>query len=132
MVKVQIIKFLVWVVILSGNNLMNLIITKSFPPSVGGIQNLMWGLAKSISGLDMLKVFADYELNHEEYDYEVAFSIDRIGGVKFFRKFRKAECVVRVLQSRGHCIPFRLTFPPLQVAPSSACSVASLSQSPGH
>ena len=41
---------------------MNLIITRSFPPSVGGIQNLMWGLAKSISGLDMLKVFADYEL----------------------------------------------------------------------
>ena len=45
---------------------------------------------------------------------------------------RKTDCVVRVLQSRGHCIPFRPTIPPLQVAPSSACSVASLSQSPGH
>ena len=45
---------------------------------------------------------------------------------------QKAGCVVWVLQGRGHCIPFRLTFPPLQVAPSSACSVTSLSQSPGH
>ena len=67
---------------------MNLIITRSFPPSDGGIQNLMWGLAKSISGLDMLKVFADYEFNHEEFDNGVSFSIERIGGVKFFRKYR--------------------------------------------
>ena len=84
-------QFLVWVVILSGNDLIT-IITRSFPPSVGGIQNL-GGLAKSISGLDMLKVFADYEFNHEEFDNEVSFSIERIGGVKFFRKYRKAYLI---------------------------------------
>ena len=81
---------------------MNLIITRSFPPSVGGIQNLMWGLAKSISGLDMLKVFADYELNHEEFDNEVSFSIERIGGVKFFRKFRKAYLINNYLKKNKH------------------------------
>ena len=81
---------------------MNLIITRSFPPSVGGIQNLMWGLAKSISGLDMLKVFADYELNHEEFDNEVSFSIERIGGVKFFRKYRKAYLINNYLKKNKH------------------------------
>ena len=44
----------------------------------------------------------------------------------------KVGCVACVLKGRGHCVPFRLSIPPLQVAPSSACSVASLSQSPGH
>ena len=37
-----------------------------------------------------------------------------------------------VPHSRGHCMPFWSMIPPLQVAPSFACSVASLSQSPGH
>ena len=32
--------------------------------------------------------------------------------------------------TRGHCSSFWLMFPPLQVAPSFACSVASLSRSP--
>ena len=28
---------------------MHLIITRTFPPDVGGMQNLMWGLARSLS-----------------------------------------------------------------------------------
>ena len=40
---------------------MYLVVTRSFPPEVGGMQNLMWGLANSISKLDIVKVFADYE-----------------------------------------------------------------------
>ena len=39
--------------------------------------------------------------------------------------------VVHLLLSRGHCIAFWPSVPPLQVAPSFACSVASLSRSPG-
>ena len=39
--------------------------------------------------------------------------------------------VVHLLLSRGHCIAFWPSIPPLQVAPSFACSVASLSRSPG-
>ena len=37
---------------------MYLVITRTFPPEVGGMQNLMWGLARSLSKLDMVKVFA--------------------------------------------------------------------------
>ena len=43
---------------------MNLIITRSFPPGIGGMQNLMWGLANQLAKIDMLKVFADHDLNH--------------------------------------------------------------------
>ena len=40
--------------------------------------------------------------------------------------------VVHLTHARGHCIAFWPRIPPLQVAPSFACSVASLSRSPGH
>ena len=40
--------------------------------------------------------------------------------------------VVQVPRRRGSYIPFSHTVPPLQVAPSFACSVASLSQFPDH
>ena len=39
---------------------MYLIVTKSFPPELGGMQNLMWGLSKELSKNFMIKVFADY------------------------------------------------------------------------
>ena len=45
---------------------------------------------------------------------------------------QKKGGVVHLLLSRGHCIAFWPSIPPLQVAPSFACSVASLSRSPGH
>ena len=72
---------------------MNLIITRSFPPSIGGMQNLMWGLSNAISKLDLLKVFADYEPNHNEFDEKVSFSIERVRGAKLFRKYRKAYLI---------------------------------------
>ena len=40
--------------------------------------------------------------------------------------------VTWLLQIRGRCNPFWLILPPLRVAPGFACSVASLSRSPGH
>ena len=40
--------------------------------------------------------------------------------------------VVQVLLRRGNCALFCHTVPPLQVAPSLACSVASLSRLPYH
>ena len=39
---------------------MYIVLTRSFPPEVGGMQNLMWGLANSLSKHYMIKVFADY------------------------------------------------------------------------
>ena len=96
---VQEIKYLAWGVILSGNNLMNLIITRSFPPSIGGMQNLMWGLANAISKIDLTKVFADYELNHLDCDNKVSYSIIRVGGAKIIRKYRKAYLINEYLKT---------------------------------
>ncbi len=72
---------------------MYLVVTRSFPPELGGMQNLMWGLTNSISKYNLTKVFADYQENHEEVDDSVSFSIERIGGAKLIRKYRKAYLV---------------------------------------
>ncbi len=72
---------------------MYLIVTRSFPPEVGGMQNLMWGLAKEMSKNFMTKVFADYYENHNQFDKNENFSIERVGGIKFLRKIRKAQLI---------------------------------------
>ena len=72
---------------------MYLIVTRSFPPETGGMQNLMWGLTNSLSKYFMIKVFADYHDQHQNYDKEVSFSIERIGGIRLLRKYRKAHLV---------------------------------------
>ena len=72
---------------------MHLVITRSFPPELGGMQNLMWGLTNSISKYNLTKVFADYQENHKEIDNSVSFSIERVGGTKLLRKYRKAYLV---------------------------------------
>ena len=72
---------------------MYLIITRSFPPEIGGMQNLMWGLVNELSKNYMIKVFADYYENHKDFDEEVSFSIERVGGIKLLRKYRKAQLI---------------------------------------
>ncbi len=72
---------------------MYLVVTRSFPPEVGGMQNLMWGLTKELSKNYMLKVFADYQDNHKTFDEQVSFSIERVGGIKLLRKYRKAQLI---------------------------------------
>jgi len=70
-----------------------LIITRSFPPEIGGMQNLMWGLTHELSKHFMLKVFADYYNNHKDFDEKTSFSIERVQGIKILRKYRKAQLV---------------------------------------
>ena len=77
---------------------MYLIATRAFPPELGGMQSLMWGLAKEMSKNFMIKVFADYEKNHKEFDKEINFSIERVGGIKFLRKIRKAQLINEFLK----------------------------------
>ena len=72
---------------------MYLIVTRSFPPEIGGMQNLMWGLTKELSKNYMIKVFADYHKGHKVFDEQVSFSIERVGGVKLLRKYRKAQLI---------------------------------------
>mgnify|MGYP001349277734 FL=1 len=72
---------------------MYLIVTRSFPPELGGMQNLMWGLSRELSKNFMTKVFADYTENHKIFDEQASFSIERVGGIKLLRKYRKAQLI---------------------------------------
>ena len=77
---------------------MHLILTRAFPPELGGMQSLMWGLTKEMSKNFMIKVFADYQDNHKEFDKKENFSIERVGGIKFLRKIRKAQLINEFLK----------------------------------
>ena len=72
---------------------MYLIVTRSFPPEVGGMQSLMWGLSRELSKNYMIKVFADYIDGHKDFDENASFSIERVGGIKLLRKYRKAQLI---------------------------------------
>ena len=72
---------------------MYIIVTRTFPPELGGMQSLMWGLSREMSKNFMIKVFADYYENHKNFDEQVSFSIERVGGIKFLRKIRKAQLI---------------------------------------
>ena len=72
---------------------MYLIITRSFPPEVGGMQNLMWGLSKTLASLNIVKVYADYHKKHQDFDEKAAFTIQRVDGPKIIRKYRKSYLI---------------------------------------
>ena len=78
---------------------MYLIVTRSFPPELGGMQSLMWGLSCEMSKNFMIKVFADYQDNHKDFDEQTSFSIERVGGIKFLRKIRKAQLINEFLKA---------------------------------
>ncbi|MDC0517517.1 glycosyltransferase family 4 protein [Candidatus Pelagibacter sp.] len=77
---------------------MYLIVTRAFPPELGGMQSLMWGLTKEMSKNFMIKVFADYQKDHKKFDEKENFSIERVGGIKFLRKIRKAQLINEFLK----------------------------------
>ena len=80
---------------------MYLIVTRSFPPEVGGMQNLMWGLSKSLSKYNLIKVFTDHQNGCEEFDKKVSFSIERIKGFKLFKKYRKPYLINETLKKNN-------------------------------
>lgn len=72
---------------------MFLIVTRNFPPDVGGIQVLMGGLAENLLNHGPVKVFTyEYE-NSNVYDGKSTASIERVKGIKLFRKYRKANLI---------------------------------------
>ena len=77
---------------------MYLIITRNFPPEVGGMQMLMWGLSNSLAKHEIVKVFAEDHKDAVSHDKNVKYQIERIGGFKFFRKFRKANLINEYLK----------------------------------
>ena len=72
---------------------MFLVVTRNFPPDVGGIQVLMGGLSESLLEHGPVKVFAEEILNSKTYDEKSSINIERIKGIKLFKKYRKAKIV---------------------------------------
>jgi len=72
---------------------MFLVVTRNFPPDVGGIQTLMGGLSESLMDHGPVKVFANKFPNSDIYDNKSSMNIERIKGIKLFRKYRKANLI---------------------------------------
>jgi len=72
---------------------MFLIVTRNFPPDVGGMQVLMAGLSESLLNHGPVKVFTFEHENSKDYDNKIPISIIRVKGIKLLRKYRKANLV---------------------------------------
>ena len=79
---------------------MFLVSTRSFPPEIGGMQNLMEGLSKALLNHGPVKIFADNNDDSKNYDQNSKLNIERISGLKIFRKYRKANRVKEFLENK--------------------------------
>lgn len=78
---------------------MIIITTQCFPPKLGGIENLMGGLAHSLASAGLqVKVFADASRDPGHFP---AFAVTRYGGFKPLRRFLKARDVTRACRAQG-------------------------------
>ena len=75
---------------------MFLIVTRNFPPDIGGIQILMGGLSESLLNHGPVKVFAYEYPNSESYDKKSLMNIVRVKGLKLFRKHWCKICCYNV------------------------------------
>ena len=78
---------------------MFVISTRNFPPEVGGMQNLIGGLSDALINHGPVKVFAEKTDGFEEYDNISKVDIERFGGIKIFRKYRKANRVKEFIKN---------------------------------
>jgi len=81
---------------------MFLIVTRNFPPDVGGMQTLMGGLSESLLNHGPVKIFTYEQQNSQIYDTKSAASIERVKGIKIFRKFRKANLINNFINSNSN------------------------------
>ena len=81
---------------------MFLIVTRSFPPDIGGIQVLMAGLSENLLSHGPVKVFTFEHPDSSNYDNNSSLSIERIKGIKLFRKYRKANLVNEFINSNSN------------------------------
>ena len=72
---------------------MFLIVTRNFPPDIGGMQVLMGGLSESLVQHGPVKVFTYEHPNSNTYDKKSSINIERVKGIKLFRKYRKANLI---------------------------------------
>ena len=81
---------------------MFLIVTRNFPPDIGGIQSLMGGLAESLLNHGPVEVFADEFKNSDTFDLKSQIKIRRIKGIKLFKKYRKANLVNNFIRDNNN------------------------------
>ena len=81
---------------------MFVIVTRNFPPEVGGMQSLVGGLSESLVNHGPVKVFTFEHPNSESYDSKSNMDIRRTKGFKIFRKYRKANLVNDFLNSSSN------------------------------
>ena len=79
---------------------MFLIVTRNFPPDVGGIQVLMGGLSEILLNHGPVQVFTYEYDNSHIYDNKSLTNIERVKGIKIFKKFRKANLVNRFMSQK--------------------------------
>ena len=78
---------------------MFVISTRNFPPEIGGMQNLMGGLSNALIDHGPVIVFADKTDGFENYDDGSKIKIERFGGIKILRKYRKANRISEYILS---------------------------------
>ena len=78
---------------------MFLIVTRNFPPDIGGMQMLMGGLTENLLNHGPVKVFTYEYDNSNIYDSKSSANIERIKGIKLFRKYRKANLINNFINS---------------------------------
>ena len=81
---------------------MFLIVTRNFPPDIGGMQMLMGGLCENLLNHGPVKVFTYASENSNIYDNRSGANIERVKGIKLFRKFRKANLVNNFINSNAN------------------------------
>ena len=81
---------------------MFLVVTRNFPPDVGGMQILMDGLTKSLIEHGPVKVFANEFQNSDLYDKKISAEIHRVSGLKLFQKYRKANLVNEFIEKNSN------------------------------
>ena len=94
---------------------MFLISTRNFPPDIGGIQNLMEGLSNALLNHGPVKVFADNFENCQKYDDKSKLNIQRISGLKIFRKYRKANLIKDFINNNKPRATFLITGKALKI-----------------
>jgi len=72
---------------------MFLIVARNFPPEIGGIQMLMGGLSESLINHGPVKVITYECPNSNIYDCKSTIDIERVKGIKLFKKYRKANLI---------------------------------------
>ncbi len=81
---------------------MIIILTQCFPPTIGGIENLIFNLSYFLSKNHKVIVLADQKniINDIKFDnkFKNNFLIRRFGGIKFFRKRNKFKELKKIIQ----------------------------------